>query len=211
MPEITIRANGPYVATGLPIQRRRAVTSEQGEAVAWDTTATLDTPENVMLCRCGGSKNKPFCDSSHATNGFVADDVAGAAGAYAERSKVLGGGEVTIRDDRSICEHAGFCTNQVTNVWKMAKVDDDAVRAEALAMIERCPSGALTYEGEPMLSMAIAAIDDGPLAVTGSVPITMPDGSALESRNRMTLCRCGQSSNKPLCDGSHKEAGFTDR
>ena len=38
----------------------------------------------------------------------------------------------------------------------------------------------------------------------------MPDGSTLETRNRQTLCRCGGSAKKPLCDGSHKKLEFHD-
>ena len=52
---------------------------------------------------------------------------------------------------------------------------------------------------------------DGPLWVTGGVPVTMSNGQPLEVRNRVTLCRCGQSKIKPLCDGSHYDAGFKDR
>lgn len=205
MPDITVRANGPYVVTDAPVSRRRIVASEQGESQAWETTADLDTPDTVFLCRCGGSSNKPFCDGTHATNGFVADDVT--SGTYAERSKSIGG---TVRDDRSVCVHAGFCTNKVTNAWKLAKLDDDAARAQVLAMVDLCPSGALTYEDEPALPAAVAVVDDGPLWVTGGVPITTADGATMEKRNRVTLCRCGQSASKPLCDGTHKEAGFTD-
>ena len=81
-------------------------------------------------------------------------------------------------------------------------------------MIERCPSGALTYavDGEtiePDLPVAVAVIPDGPLWVSGGLDVTRSNGTALETRNRVTLCRCGQSGTKPLCDGSHKEAGFT--
>jgi CDGSH-type Zn-finger protein len=82
-------------------------------------------------------------------------------------------------------------------------------------MVERCPSGALTYQldpgtaVEPLLPEAIAVTDDGPLWVTGGIPVTAGDGE-LERRNRVTLCRCGHSDRKPLCDGSHKEAGFAD-
>lgn len=205
MADITVRENGPYVVTGAPVRRRRIVASEHGESVEWETSAELDAPETYVLCRCGGSSNKPFCDASHASNGFVADDVD--PGTYAERSKELGG---TVRDDRSICVHAAFCTNRVTNVWKLAKVDDDDARAQVVEMIQRCPSGALTYEGEPALPAAVSVIDDGPLWVTGGVPITTAGGSALEARNRVTLCRCGHSATKPLCDGAHEEAGFTD-
>jgi CDGSH-type Zn-finger protein len=80
-------------------------------------------------------------------------------------------------------------------------------------MIEKCPSGALTFsfdgdDVEPLLATAISVIDDGPLWVTGGISVTKQDGTELETRNRVTLCRCGASGNKPLCDGSHKEIGF---
>jgi hypothetical protein len=82
-------------------------------------------------------------------------------------------------------------------------------------MVEKCPSGALTYrfdgdDVEPLMATAIAITDDGPLWVTGGIPVTTADGSTIETRNRVTLCRCGASANKPLCDGSHKAAGFRD-
>ena len=88
-------------------------------------------------------------------------------------------------------------------------------RMHAIAMIEHCPSGALTYQldgvtNEPLFPQAISVVNDGPLWVTAMVPITNSDGTVLETRNRVTLCRCGDSANKPLCDGSHKEAGFTE-
>ena len=111
--------------------------------------------------------------------------------------------------------HAGFCGNRVSNVWKMAgTTDDTVVRAQVMAMIERCPSGALTFEVdgeviEPDLPVGIAVMLDGPLWVTGGIPIERADGEPMETRNRVTLCRCGASANKPLCDGSHKDVGFT--
>jgi CDGSH-type Zn-finger protein len=206
MATIRVRANGPYEVTGAPVSRRRIVANEDGESAAWETTATIDTPDTVFLCRCGGSSTKPICDGSHASNGFTADD--GEAGTYDERSKVLGGQQVTVRDDRSICVHAAFCTNKVTNVWKMAKSGADD--HEIVAMIDRCPSGALTYDKEPLLPQEIAAVADGPLWVTGGVSISLAEGTTLETRNRVTLCRCGASKTKPLCDGSHIEAEFHD-
>ena len=63
---------------------------------------------------------------------------------------------------------------------------------------------------EPDYPTQIGVIDDGPLWVCGGVSITTSDGTELETRSRVTLCRCGASANKPLCDGSHKEAGFAD-
>jgi hypothetical protein len=61
---------------------------------------------------------------------------------------------------------------------------------------------------EPEYEPSIAAIADGPLWVRGAIKVQAADGFAYEQRNRITLCRCGQSENKPFCDGSHKEAGF---
>lgn len=95
--------------------------------------------------------------------------------------------------------------------------DDTAVRARIMAMVERCPSGALTYtvpevdgDLEPDLAPGIGVIADGPLWVTGGLPVTSAQGVDPEPRNRVTLCRCGGSANKPLCDGTHKEIGFRD-
>jgi CDGSH-type Zn-finger protein len=51
---------------------------------------------------------------------------------------------------------------------------------------------------------------DGALWVSGSIPIERSDGQPFEARNRVMLCRCGNSKNKPLCDGTHKEIGFSD-
>ena len=86
-----------------------------------------------------------------------------------------------------------------------------------MAMIERCPSGALTYrvpdsdgDIEPELRAGVGVVDDGPLFVTGGVTVIRTDGRSMEARNRVTLCRCGGSANKPLCDGSHKTNGFAD-
>jgi CDGSH-type Zn-finger protein len=194
--------------------RRRAVHSEHGEPLAWETTEVIETRERYALCRCGQSGRKPFCDGTHARVGFAADDVADRT--YDDRSTVLGGTRITVRDDRSICIHAGFCGTRITNVWKqVAKTDESTIRSQVIAMIEKCPSGALTFrfdgdDIEPLLPQAIAVTDDGPLWVTGGIPGAMSDGPSLEVRNRVTLCRCGASENKPLCDGSHKQAGFTD-
>jgi nucleotide-binding universal stress UspA family protein/CDGSH-type Zn-finger protein/nitrite reductase/ring-hydroxylating ferredoxin subunit len=80
-------------------------------------------------------------------------------------------------------------------------------------MVEHCPSGALVYEiggeiVEPDIPRAVSPVEDGPLWVTGNVSIVRSDGTPLETRNRVTLCRCGESKNKPMCDGTHADVGF---
>lgn len=214
-PQISIAEHGPYLVSGsVRLRRREPIVSEHGEPLNWATGSEIDAKDRYALCRCGGSGNKPFCDGTHARQGFDGTETA-PTDTYAERATEYPGTGITVHDDRGLCEHAGFCGNQVTNVWKMAgRTDDTVVRGQVMAMIDRCPSGALTYEVggevvEPVLPAEIDVITDGPLWVTGGVPIERSDGASFETRNRVTLCRCGQSRNKPLCDGSHREAGFT--
>ncbi len=217
-PRITSRAAGPLMVTGgLPVVRKTAVHSEHGEPMTWQTSEALTDKQTYALCRCGASANKPFCDGGHKAAEFEGTDTADAS-TYDERAKALGGTGLTVTDDRSICVHAGFCGTRHTNVWKqVADTEDTVVRMAVINEIERCPSGALTYrfdgeeaDTEPDMPPQVGVIDDGPLWVTGGATVTTAGGVELESRNRMTLCRCGASANKPLCDGSHKEAGFTD-
>ncbi len=218
-PETTIkvRKNGPYlVVGGVPLRAKSPIMSEHGEPLTWRTGTIDDEPGTYALCRCGSSESKPYCDGTHASIDFDGTEALSTdADPYADRASSLGGTGIEVFDDRGICVHAGFCGNQVSNVWKMtANTDDTVVRAQVMAMVEKCPSGALTYavDGEviePGLPEEIGVIPDGPLWVTGGIPITRSDGAVIETRQRVTLCRCGASSIKPLCDGSHKEIGFT--
>ncbi len=205
------------VSGGVPVVRKTAVHSEHGEPMAWKTSDSLTERAGYALCRCGVSANKPFCDGAHKDAGFEGNDSADAS-TYAERANELGSNGITVSDDRSICVHAGFCGNRHTNVWKQTKdMSESTVRLAVINEVEKCPSGAITYrfdgdeaDTEPDYPVQIGVIDDGPLWVTGAIPVTTSEGVELEVRNRVTLCRCGQSANKPLCDGAHKEAGFTD-
>lgn len=220
MPRIKILPDGPYLVTGaVPVSRRSIIRSEHGESMTWQTTARIETGDTVALCRCGGSANKPFCDGTHAKVRFDGNETA-PTDTYDDRATNYHTDQVEVRDDRGICEHAGFCSNRLTNVWEMvagAAAEDSVVRSQMMSMVEHCPSGALTYrvgpggeDIEPELATAIGVTDDGPYYVTGGIPIERSDGEPFESRNRVTLCRCGASSNKPLCDGSHQDAGFAD-
>ncbi len=216
---IEVTQNGPYhVLGGVKLVRVEKITNEKKEHIGWRVYEEIDAPEEYWLCRCGQSETKPFCSDMHLKVGFDGTETA-QTDIYVDRAEVLGGTKVTIRDDRGICAHAAFCSNRMTNVWKAAKKcdDDDQLREMVVEMISHCPSGALTVsdaEGnliEPGLPAQIAVQRDGSYLVTGGeIPITRSDGLPLEIRNRMALCRCGQSKNKPLCDGSHFDAEFKD-
>jgi len=216
-PLVTVLSGGPYVVDGVPLRRKRIVRTELGEPVAWETTDHLPSAGSLSLCRCGASANKPYCDGSHRTADWDGTETAPAT-TYDERAKAYPGTGVVVRDDRGLCQHAGFCATKVTNAWRMTRASEDtAVRSQLLAMVERCPSGALTartpeaaQDLEPDLAVAVSAVEDGPLWLTGGVAVRRSDGAPVERRNRVVLCRCGASRSKPLCDGSHTEVGFRD-
>ena len=185
--------------------------------MAWVAHEDLDTRVSYSLCRCGHSHNKPFCDGTHAKIGFEAEDVADES-TYPERARPLESTGIAVSDDRGLCAHAGFCTNQTTSVWKEVHSSEDGlVRKAIIDSIESCPSGALVYAldsdsapNEPRFPVEIAVVDDGPYWLTGGIPVETSAGVHLEVRNRVTLCRCGASTNKPLCDGTHRDIGFAD-
>ena len=215
---ITVQPNGPYIVSGnVPLVRKSEVISEHGEPLTWKKDEVLKTGERYALCRCGQSSDKPFCDGSHTGADFDGREVAD-AGNISDREVTYEGTRIFVKDDRSVCIHAGFCGNRITNVWKMTQDSHDTqVRARIMSMIERCPSGALSYslevDGEnlePDLPVEIAITPDGALWVSGEIPIERADGQPLDVRNRVTLCRCGGSNNKPLCDGTHKKIGFSE-
>jgi CDGSH-type Zn-finger protein len=213
---ICVKENGPYVVSGgVPLTRKSIVYSELHEPLTWRKDQTLPAQATYRLCRCGASGNKPYCDGSHERIGFDATEAVPAR-TSAARQRTLQGTNITMVSDPLLCTHAGFCGNRVEKVWDMLpRTSDTRVRFQMIQMIERCPSGALGYqlEGNPLepdLPHAIAVTTDGPLWVTGGIPVTLADGRTLEVRNRVTLCRCGRSSRKPLCDGSHTVSQFRD-
>ena len=203
----------------LRITRRTIVESQFGEPMTWRTTEDLGTREDAWLCRCGGSHTKPFCDDTHLSNGFIGAEAAPTSN-YDDRAESLGGAGMVIRKDQSICEHTGFCGNRFEGIRAMAASldeDDTVERALLMAIIEHCPSGALTFkiaeddvDVEPELRLGVGVTADGPYFVTGGVPVERSDGETFETRNRMTLCRCGGSAMMPLCDGTHRSNGFHD-
>ena len=230
-PRIEIERDGPYHVSGpTRLTRTAIVETERGEPVAWaderDVTVAGSRPE---LCRCGNSSNKPFCDGSHRRTGFDGTETADRTTTRAERAREFHGKGLTLSDDRSLCDHSGFCTNVRTDVWHMLRdTDDPEVRERLIAMVGRCPSGRIALspaegeategepgegepgELEPNFDPSVAVVDDGPLWVRGRVEIVGADGEVYEVRNRVALCRCGGSSNKPFCDGTHRENGFHD-
>jgi len=214
---IRVTTDGPYEVQGaLPLVRVAQVETEYGEPVAWTPPEPIATGDPLRLCRCGLSRTKPFCDDSDLEAGFDGTEVADRS-PRSERANTFVGEDITMTDDLSICAKAGYCRDRVTSVWELIdEASDPEARGQAQRMISLCPSGRLVEttgsgeDREPTFEPSIAVVRDGPIWVRGGIPVESADGFTYEVRNRVTLCRCGHSSNKPFCDGSHSAVGFRD-
>ena len=215
-PHIKIQEQGPYVVTGGPrLTQRLRVLNAEGEAVTWQAGPDWEVKRSTyLLCRCGHSSNKPFCDSTHKTIEWDGTLTADHAPTDSRRQEFEGVG-MTMTDDETLCAGYAFC-DRFGSVWhEIQQTDDPEVRERLKAQIQLCPSGRLQYlieraQGAVELPYepTIAPIVNGAYWVLGGIPVTGPDGFTYEVRNRQLLCRCGQSQNKPFCDGSHWQIRF---
>ncbi len=219
---IVVIKNGPYSVEGdIPLVRKTQVVSEHGEPLTWQKDGALAVGEGEYhLCRCGQSSNQPFCDGTHRKVGFDDAEMADTNATETRAIEFLHGTRIIVKKDSSLCMQSGFCGLRDADLSQLVTATKDTqVRSLVMAMVERCPSGALTYriaadepDVEPDYPVQIAVTTeitadgpiDGPLWVTGSVPIQRSDGQPFETRNRVTLCNCGHSCLKPLCDGTHR-------
>jgi len=202
-PSITPQPNGPYLVKNL-----ETLMNQKGK---------IETKPTIALCRCGGSNNKPFCDGTHAKNGF---NSAKLEGRVPDQRDDYVGKAITIHDNRGVCAHAGFCTDKLASVFKLRQepwIDPDgAKKEEIIAAVKRCPSGALSYseggvehrdhDGEPMIMVA----PHGPYVVRGGPELVGEVRNEGASTEHFTMCRCGGSKNKPFCDGTHWHIEFRD-
>jgi CDGSH-type Zn-finger protein len=219
--KIVIEPDGPYqVYGGIPLVRKTQVVSDQGEPLTWRRDETLEAGETYDLCRCGGSQDKPFCDSTHRDVDFDGTETADTRPTSERQIVYPGSTDIIVKSDGWLCMNSGFCGNRVARIRQLVRNTADVnVRSQVIAMVERCPAGSLTYamapgqaDIEPDLPQQIAVVTeitsdgpiDGPLWVTGNIPIERADGQPFETRNRVTLCNCGRSRSKPLCDGTHR-------
>lgn len=220
---IIVSKDGPYlVRGGLPLAKEYIVADDAGISVEWRQGEAYPRREAYALCRCGGSKARPYCDGTHARAGFDGTETASRA-EYASLAEHIEGPGFTLTDVPDLCARARFC-HQAGGIWRLAEESDDpADRTVAARIAGQCPSGRLAVvdgeTGEPIepgFRPSIGVTEDpprkasGPLWVKGGVPVESEDGTRYETRSRVTLCRCGQSGNKPFCDGSHIDCGFND-
>lgn len=221
--KVVITKDGPYlVSGGFPLAKEIIKSDPEGNPVEWVAGEHFPTKASFALCRCGQSKNKPYCDGTHAKVGFNGTEAA-SRDEYLKQAEKISGPCLVLTDASALCAAARFC-HKGGGTWKLTENSKDQKSME-LAMDEagKCPSGRLVVWNkntgkpiEPAFRPSIGLVEDpdngvsGPIRLKGGIPLGSSDGTEYETRNRATLCRCGQSGNKPFCDGSHIECGFND-
>ncbi|MGL1886676.1 MAG: (4Fe-4S)-binding protein [Reichenbachiella sp.] len=127
--------------------------------------------------------------------------------------------EITIKWQSDLCIHSRICFKGLKDVFdpqnrpwvNIAGSDNEKI----MAQIDQCPSGALSYTktNEPKNQSAtpsktkVEVMPNGPLLVHGDIEVQYKDQNEVKQKVS-AFCRCGASSNKPYCDGSHQAIGF---
>lgn len=213
-PRIQTVPDGPYLLTN-------------PQAVKDYLGAPLATRTVMALCRCGESGIKPTCDGACHRTGFSdAKD----PNRVVDRRDSYVGQQVTVLDNRGVCQHSGYCTDRLATVFHLGEepfVTPSGGRMdEIIRAVRDCPSGALSYaldelEARDQVDYAghreptVVVSKDGPYRVTGAIPLVDAAGHDVPrnqgaSREHYALCRCGHSQNKPFCSGMHWYVNFLD-
>jgi CDGSH-type Zn-finger protein len=218
--KIIVSKDGPYLVSGnFPLEKEIAVCDGNGIPLKWKKEKKYTSHESCALCRCGKSEDKPFCDGSHVAIKFDGTETANNK-KFLEQCVKIEGPDLILRDAPGFCSSARFC-HRNGDIWD--KVQNSDAKSEKIAIDDACdcPSGRLIiYDKktgkpiEPKFQPSISLTEDGgnkvlgPIWVKGNIPIESYKGKKYEIRNRVTLCRCGKSENKPFCDGTHIEISF---
>ena len=203
MTKVKVTENGPYILSGIDTMTRMS------DGKSYEVTG------DVAVCRCGGSKNKPFCDGTHKKIGFRGDKDPDRTPDKREQYAAAG---ITIHDNRGLCAHAGRCTDGLPAVFRLRQepwIDPEAGSPDEIAgTIKQCPSGALSYAvagtehrdrgGDPSVSF----VPNGPYVFRGGAELEGAELLEGGTTDHFALCRCGHSKNKPFCSGAHWDVQF---
>ena len=213
---IRVCKNGPYQCLGgIPLSVQRIVLDRDGFSSEWREEEKYPVQDQYILCRCGRSGTRPFCDGIHKEIVFMGTEHASRE-PYISQSKEYAGPDLVLTDAEILCSVAKFC-ERAGGIWKLTlESANKEAREIAIREAAACPSGRLVVWDkqnrtpiEPKFEPSIGLVEypqeglSGPVWVRGGIPVISDDGWVHEIRNRLTLCRCGHSFNKPFCDSSH--------
>jgi len=140
-----------------------------------------------------------------------------------EITKHYSNDDITVVWKPDQCIHSTLCWKGLVSVFnprerpwiKIGGSDTDSI----IAQVEKCPSGALSFyrNNEQKEERSTTDVDtivevtsNGPLMVYGNITVKHKNGEEDKKHRVTAFCRCGASSNKPFCDGTHVKIGFKD-
>ena len=221
---ITVSEAGPYLVYGRPPLAEQFIMPDSDDE-SWyfqEGRHFSAQAEPTALCRCGHSRRQPYCDGSHRTAEW--DPTLGSPDEpLLERAETVEGPALTMTDNPRYCVFARFC-HPHGDAWTLTERSaDPEARRLAIREASMCPSGRLTAwdkrTGRPYefrFAPSLGLIEDPTIGassglwVRGGIPVRREDGTVYEVRNRVVLCRCGRSENKPYCDGTHAAVKWRD-
>lgn len=184
--KIRVSTNGPYIVTGgVPLMVMEIANDDRGDCRSWQKVREYPPlREEYALCRCGHSKNRPFCDGTHAKVHFNGIETAGDEPYLENPPTVISGPELELADYEGLCAHARFCL-RAGGIWNLTE-RSDIPDARDTAIDEACncpPSGRLALRDrksgeaiEPVFEKSIVVIENparggehGPLWVRGGI------------------------------------------
>ncbi len=207
MPRIVPCKNGPLYAENMPELKDEAGNILEGKG------------ESYSLCRCGQSKNKPFCDGSHAKAGFESKNhVEETRNDPIEYKGMVEGDEVVISYTPVLCGSYEACIHNAPGAFQHGRdpwIEPEKDSKDNIAKaLKRCPSGAISVSvnGSALSHLdtdevEIHVMEDGPYLVR-NVDLHNEFTGERADTQKYILCRCGHSKNKPFCDASHNNVGW---
>ncbi len=233
---VVVGQRGPYFVWGeVPFKQQFIMADQLGESWYYAPGESFPLSDDIerptLLCRCGASGSKPYCDGSHEHVEWD-DALTAELDEILRDAKVYSGDTLELADNRKYCSYARFC-HPAGGAWKltMGSGESGVDRDLAIREASMCPSARLTAtERDPALDNedgrripyefdfepTMALLEDpeercsGGLWLRGGISVFNDDGELYEVRNRVVLCRCGHSSNKPYCDGEHASVKWQD-
>lgn len=218
---IKVTENGPYLVTGgVPI--REMVIVPKDHHYTLKEGRPLPQEDSYALCRCGQTSTAPFCDGTHEAVDFKGPETANREPYRKRVEDVTFGTTMNLLDDGR-CAFARFCHTERGDIWSATERDaNPETREAAIQAARECPSGRLVMvdkEGQTLeeeFEPEILIVQDPQqgasayIYVRGPVIVEAADGTEYEVRNRVALCRCGKSRNKPFCDANHVRTQYND-
>lgn len=220
-PYVKVTKDGPYLVYGDVKLDKKAIRPNQ-EGESWDYGDEGEVrceKDPTALCRCGRSKGAPCCDGSHELRPWDGEETSDFE-SYDAEAQAIEGPNYTLMDNEKLCAYARFCDAK-GRVWNLVQAGGEEADKLAIREACNCPGGRLVIRNnksgkdvEPDYDPEICALDDpaigcsGPLQLRGGIRVESESGKSYQVRNRQTLCRCGYSSNKPFCDGSHASVKY---